>query len=71
MISFNEIRGFFDHQWLQKELINLTDIFNVTSQIYEYLMLDVASLLNPTQIFQNFPEVSWIHLKDGGRKEVA
>ena len=59
MISFNEIRGFFDHQLLQKELI-------VTSQIYEYLRLGVASLLNP-----NFPEVSWIHLKDGGRKEMA
>ena len=55
MISFNEIRGFFDHQWLQKELINLIDIFNVTSQIYEYLTLGVASLAQPHQNFSKLP----------------
>ena len=54
MISFNEIRGFFYHQWLQKEFINLIDIFNVTSQIYECLTLGVASL---AQLHPNFSKL--------------
>ena len=45
MILCKENAGFFDHQCLQKELINLVDILHENSQIHEYLMFGVSSLV--------------------------